>query len=296
VIDRRSFLLGSMALSACARVSVSPERLPPAPDFNDIHVLLGPEGRFGVAAADTSTEWSFALNENERFALCSTFKLPLAAAVLAEVEAGRLALTDPIPFSRADLLSYAPVISRHLDRGHLSVEQLCAAIVEVSDNSAANLLLRRIGGPEWLTAFMRRCGDATTRLDRYEETLNTNLPGDPRDTTTPAAMLGLMRTLLLGDVLAPPSRERLIGWMERAATGRDRLRAGLPTDWRAGDKTGTGANGAHNDVAIAFPPGRGPILIASYISGGGAGDAQRNWVHAEAARRVAAFFAAAHLA
>ena len=119
----------------------------------------------------------------------------------------------------------------NLSRGRLSVEQLCAAIVEVSDNSAANLLLRRLGGPAGLTAFIRRSGDRVTRLDRYEEELNTNLPGDARDTTTPAAMLGLMQALLLGDVLTAPSRARLIGWMEGATTG---LGACAPGFRRAG--------------------------------------------------------------
>ena len=149
------------------------------------------------------------------------------------------------------------MIEANLERGRLPVERLCAAIVTVSDNSAANLLLARIGGPAGFTRFFRRCGDTVTRLDRMEPELNSNLPGDPRDTTTPGAMVGLMRGLLLGDVLAAPSRARLIGWMEGATTGLERLRAGLPSGWRVGDKTGNGANGAANDVAIAWPPAGG---------------------------------------
>ena len=294
LLPRRAFLLGAAALAACRRVGATPETLPPPPDFADLAGSLGPGGRFGLAAIDTESGWAAAHQRDERFAMCSTFKVPLAAAILAEVDAGRMALDDPVPFGREDLTSYAPVIARNFERGRLPLGQLCAAILEVSDNSAANLLLRRIGGPEGLTGFIRRCGDEVTRLDRYEEALNTNLPGDPRDTTTPAAMLGLMRTLLLGDVLAPASRTRLTGWMEGSITGRERLRAGLPPAWRVGDKTGTGANGAHNDVAIAFPPGRAPILIASFVSGGDAPAATRNRVHAEAARRLATFFAAAH--
>lgn len=297
MIGRRAFLLGSLALGACARASSTPEPSTP-PELADLAGSLGPGGRFGFAAVDTGSGRAFGLASDERFAMCSTFKLPLAAAILAEVEAGRLALAQSVEFGPADVLSYAPVVARNVERGRLPLEQLCAAILEVSDNSAANLLLRLIGGPEGLTAFVRRCGDPVTRLDRFEEALNTNLPGDPRDTTTPAAMLALMRTLLAGDVLAPESRRRLTGWMENASTGRDRLRAGLPPDWRAGDKTGTGANGANNDVAIAVPPGRPPVFIASYISGGEASDAHRKAIHAEAARRTAAFFAfaAAHLA
>lgn len=289
MIGRRAFLIGSLALGACARASSTPEP-PAAPELGDLRESLGPGGRFGFAAVDTGSGRGFGLASDERFAMCSTFKLPLAAAILAEVEAGRLALEQPVEFGPSDLLDYAPVVRRNLERGRLPLGQLCAAIVEVSDNSAANLLLRLIGGPDGLTAFIRRCGDGVTRLDRYEEALNTNLPDDPRDTTTPAAMLALMRTLLAGDVLALESRRRLTGWLESSSTGRDRLRAGLPPDWRAGDKTGTGANGAHNDIAIAFPPGRPPVFFASYMSGGGAPQAVRNRVHAEAARIVSAAF------
>ena len=139
-------------------------------------------------------------------------------------------------------------------------------------------------------SFIRRCGDRTTRSDRSEPALNTNLPGDPRDTTTPAAMIGLMRVLLLGDLLRPASRARLIGWMEGATTGLHRLRAGIPAGWRVGDKTGNGANGSANDLAIAWPPRRLPIMIASYMSGGTADAATRDAIHAEAARRIVAAF------
>ena len=160
----------------------------------------------------------------------------------------------------------------------------------LSDNSAANLLLARVGGPAGLTAFIRSAGDHVTRCDRTEPALNSNLPGDPRDTTTPRAMVGLMRTLLVGERLSSASRARLIGWMEDATTARDRLRGGFPAGWRAGDKSGTGRD-ENNDLAIAWPPGRGPILIASFTSGAVETMAQRNAVHADVARAVAAAFA-----
>ena len=287
-LDRRLFLIGSSATLASCRLS--PAR-PAVPDFSAIEAALGPGGRLGVAALDTGTGRRLVHRADERFALCSTFKVALAAAWLMLVDEGRRSLSDEIAFTAADLTEYAPVIRANLARGRLSVEELCAAIIEVSDNAAANLLLRPLGGPLGLSAFFRRWGDPVTRLDRYEEELGRNFPGDSRDTTSPAAMLGLMRILLVGDVLRPNSRGRLIGWMEAATTGLQRLRAGLPAGWRAGDKTGNGLNGAANDIAIAWPPGRSPILIASYVSEGTAERPERDKAHASVARIVGAAFA-----
>lgn len=289
MIDRRALLIGGLALGAgCAGHPREARRA--RADFRGLQAMLGPGGRLGVAALDAGSGRWLLHDENGRYAMASTFKLPLAAAILAEVEAGRLALDREIAFTSADLVPYAPVVEANLERGRLSVEQLCAAIVEVSDNAAANLLLARIGGPEGLTRFCRASGDAVTRLDRTEPELNSNLPGDPRDTTSPAAMAGLMQALLLGNVLRPASRARLISWMQGATTGLQRLRAGFPTGWRVGDKTGNGANGAANDLAIAFPPGRAPILIASYQSGGTAERPARDAVHASVARAIASAF------
>lgn len=290
MIGRRAFILGATALAAgCAGPPAASRAARSSLEL--LRIELGQRARLGVAALDTATGRSLRFDAGSRYAMCSTFKLPLAAAILHEVEGGRLSLTDEISFGEDDLLTYAPVVRANLARGSLPVVRLCAAIVEVSDNSAANLLLRRIGGPMALTAFIRTCGDQVTRLDRFEEALNSNLPGDPRDTTTPAAMLGLMHALLLGDVLAPASRARLVRWMEGANTGLRRLRAGMPPGWRAGDKTGNGANGAANDIAIAWPPGGAPILIASYISGTEVGDAARHSAHATVGRIVVGAFA-----
>jgi beta-lactamase class A len=252
--------------------------------------MLGPGGRLGVAALDVPTGRRLGHDEDGRYAMCSSFKLPLAAAILAEVEAGRMTLDQQIAFSRADLLGNSPVVEAHLADGRLPVERLCAAAIEASDNAAANLLLARIDGPAGLTRFVRSAGDSVTRLDRTEPTLNTSLAGDPRDTSSPAAMLGLLHTLLLGDRLSQASRGRLIGWMEGATTGLTRLRAGLPDGWRAGDKTGTG-HGPNVDVAIAWPPGRGPILIASFTDGRDEDPAVRNPIHAAIARKIAATLA-----
>lgn len=285
---RRAFLIGGAALAGCTGYPSESRRA--RADFRGLQQSLGPGGRLGVAALDTGSGRWLVHDEHGRYAMASTFKVALAGAILAEVGQGRLALDQEIPFSRADLVPYAPVIEANMARGRLPVARLCAAIVEVSDNAAANLLLARIGGPQGLTRFIRGCGDPVTRLDRTETALNSNLPGDPRDTTSPAAMAGLLRSLLFGDALAPASRARLAGWMEGATTGLARLRAGFPQGWQVGDKTGNGANGAANDIAFAIPPGRAPILIASYQSGGNAETAVRDAVHASVARAVASAF------
>jgi beta-lactamase class A len=295
MIDRRTFLVASVSFSfGCSGPSdegfadlgadplLAAER-----ELAVLRTGLGASARFGFAAVDTASGRSVVHDADSRYAMCSTFKWTLAAAILAEAEAGRLQLDALIPFGEADLLGHAPVVRENIGAGALPVERLCAAIVEVSDNSAANLLLRRIGGPQALTAFIRANGDDITRLDRYEGALNSNLPNDPRDTTTPAAMVRLMERLLVGDALTPASRTRLLGWMERSTTGLDRLRAGLPSGWRVGDKTGTGANGAHNDVAVAWPPARPPLLVASFISAAQASGDACNAAHAAAGRLAA---------
>jgi beta-lactamase class A len=226
-------------------------------------IEAGIGGRAGVAALNTADGSWLSWRGGERFALCSTFKVALVGAVLTLIDQGKLAGEQRVPFTRADLLSYAPATSARVGEGAISVFDLCAAAVTLSDNTAANLLLGLVGGPAGLTARLRALGDPNTRLDRTEPSLNSNLPGDPRDTTTPIAYARTLRRLLLGDALAPVSRRRLTDWMIACRTGLERLRAGLPPDWTVGDKTGSGERGAINDVAIAWPPGhrarRGPF-------------------------------------
>ncbi len=243
-------------------------------------------GRLGVVALDTGTGRRLAHRGGERFPLCSTFKVLLAGAVLQKVDRGETRLDRRLPYGKADLLAYAPVTTARVAEGGMTVGDLCAAAVEVSDNTAANLLLGDLGGPAAVTAFARALGDPRTRLDRTEPTLNEARPGDPRDTTTPAAMVGSLRALLLGPTLRPESRSRLEGWMAACTTGRTRLRAGLPPDWAAGDKTGSGARGTANDVAILRPPHRAPILVAAYLTGSTASDSGRDAVLAEVGRLV----------
>jgi beta-lactamase class A len=248
-------------------------------------------GRLGVAVLDTGTGALAGQREHERFPLCSTFKFLAAAAVLARVDAGQDRLDRASPFGPSDLVSYSPVTAPRVGEGSMSLAQLCEAAMIVSDNTAGNLILDTLGGPAGITAFARRLGDETTRLDRIEPHLNEAIPGDPRDTTTPAAMLGTLRALLVGDALSPASRERLLQWLFDNKTGDARLRAGIPKDWRVGEKTGSGENGTTNDVGLVIPPGRPPILVAAYQTESSAPAEQRNAVLADVGRAVAALAA-----
>lgn len=287
MLDRRQMVGGALAAGFVLATGAHAAE----PDLAAVARRSG--GRLGVFALDTGTGRHIGIDADSRYALCSTFKAALAAAVLSAVEAGKLSLDTPLRFTDADVLDYAPVVKKHLARHELTVGQACAAAVEWSDNSAANLLLARIGGPAGLTRFIRRAGDKLTRLDRTEPMLNRVAPGEVHDTTTPAAMVGLMRALLLGGVLRPDSRERLIGWMRACQTGKTKLRAGLPPDWRVGDKTGNSGDGKVNDIAIAWPPHRAPILIASYLDAPKLAPAAADAIHADVARAVSRAFATA---
>ena len=235
-------------------------------------------GRLGVAIVDTTSGLHAGLHADERFPMCSTFKLLVAGAILARVDRGEEDLQRRIVYSQSELVPNSPATSKHTrertGNTGMSVGDLCKAAITLSDNTAANLLLASFGGPAALTEFARSLGDGITRLDRIEPTLNEGTPGDPRDTTTPNAMLGNLRELVLGEHLTSSSRAQLLAWLAANETGGERIRAKLPKDWGVGDKTGTGDHGTANDVAIVWPPGRGPILVAVYLTET-AGDAAR---------------------
>jgi beta-lactamase class A len=188
--------------------------------------------------------------------------------VLARVDKAEDRLADMVAYGPNDLLDYAPVAKQNLAQGAMSVADMCKAIVELSDNTCANLLLARAGGPAALTAFWRSSGDTISRLDHNEPELNRSPPGDPHDTTTPAAMAGNLRRFLLGTVLTPGSRQHLTEWMVGCKTGNNRLRGGLPRDWKVGDKTGNNGKDAAGDIAIAGPKSGGPVLVCAYTQGG----------------------------
>jgi beta-lactamase class A len=222
--------------------------------------------------------------------MCSTFKVLLVGAVLSRVDAGEEHLDRHISYEKPDLLEYAPVTRANVSLGFMTVKALCKAAIEYSDNTAANLLLRTIGGPHRVTTYARSLGDSLTRLDRNEPSLNTAVPGDERDTTTPAAMAASLQKLLTGSVLSPPSRRELESWLMGCKTGIDSIRAGVPASWRVGDKTGSGAHATTNDIAILYPPSRSPIFVTAYYTGSSASDDARHEVLAEVGRIVSSTF------
>lgn len=287
MIGRRDFVLSALAVvagSATACASSRRSGRDARGTLGDIEARVG--GRLGVAVLDVATGDSLTHRESERFPMCSTFKWLLAAQVLARVDAGAEKLDRRVSYGAADLLEYAPIARRHLADGAMSVGALCAAIIQYSDNTAANLLLATVGGPSGHTRFLRSIGDEVTRLDRIEPDLNSAIAGDPRDTTTPAAMLADLRRVLLGTILSSKSREQLTEWLVGNTTGGAKLRAGLPKDWRVGDKTGMGENGATNDVAIAWPDDGGPLLVSAYLTETSAPVGARNAALADVARTV----------
>ncbi|PYL25487.1 MAG: class A beta-lactamase [Verrucomicrobia bacterium] len=253
-----------------------------------IEARLG--GRIGVAGLDTGNGKRIDYRAEERFALCSTFKFLAAAAVLKRVDEKKEKLDRFVSYDAKDILEYAPVMKAHLKDGGMTLGGLCAAAIEQSDNTAGNLLLEAIGGPAGLTNFARDLGDRVTRLDRKEPELNSAIPGDERDTTTPASILADVRQLLIGNPLSASSRQQLEAWLRANETGAAMIRAGISTNWIVGDKTGRGANGATNDIAIVHPPDRAPILLAIYCVGTSASANDRAAAVAEAAKVMAESF------
>ncbi len=295
-MQRRQFSLGLMAGAAvplwgCAAVGNAKSPDPTARQWNDTlaHIERTAQGRLGVAMLDTGSGLALGWRQDERFAMASTFKAVLAGWMLALVDQGKERLDARVVYGRDAVVDYSPVSGpRAGDGGGLTVAELCAATVSLSDNTAANVLLARHGGPAGFTAFVRSLGDSTTRLDRTEPTLNEAKVGDPRDTTTPLAMLQTLQKLALGDALGPASRAWLQRWLVETSTGDKRLRAGVP-GWKVGDKTGTASGGTSNDIGVLWPPGGGaPVLVTCYLTESTAKPEQRDAAIAQVAKAVAA--------
>ena len=295
MLTRRGLLnmvgLGTAALLLPAAAEAQALYAEPSQALRDLEAKSG--ARIGVAAVDYNSGKLICWREGERFIMCSTFKLSLAAATLSRADADQQDLNRVIHYSKSDLLDVSPVTTRNVDTG-MRVVDLCEAAILYSDNTAANLLLTELGGPQALTQWWREIGDTLTHLDRREPALN--VPDGDKDTTTPAAMLGNLKSMLLGNGVSAQSRARLMQWMAASTTGGAMLRAGVPSNWVVGDKTGRWSSndptqGATNDLAILTPPGRKPILIAAYTMGGKGDDTARQAVLADIGRIVAARFA-----
>ncbi|MDE1918079.1 MAG: class A beta-lactamase [Sphingomonadales bacterium] len=283
-MDRRNFIVGGTALAAL-QGSTSHAATPPS-------AVLAYEaasgGQAGLYAQNLRTGARLAWRADQKFAMCSTFKASLAALILHRVDKGQERLDRPVSFTRAQVPDWwAPVAKANLARGVLSVGDMCAAIVEQSDNSCANLLLESVGGPQALTAFWRSIGDRETRLDDVEPALNKVAPGSVLNTTTPRAMSTILQHLILGPLLTQKARTQLRDWMIGCQTGANRLRAGLPSDWVIGDKTGNNGADAAGDIALVWPRPDDPIVICVYTRGGKPATEQLNALFAGLGRDVA---------
>jgi beta-lactamase class A len=269
-VNRRALLLGGLALAVtgCASAQPTPSKpstttsTPPSlgptdPRFAALEQKYGT--RLGLFAVATGSGATIGYRADERFAFCSTFKTLAAAAVLDRHPLSHL--DTVIKYTKADVDSISPITQQHIDTG-MSVRDLCDAAIRYSDGTAGNLLMRDIGGPAALTAYLRGLGDQASSMDDYEPALNDELPTSTRDTTTPRAIAGAYRQIVLGDALTPDKRALIVDWLRRNTTGTADVRAAVPSGWTVGDKTGHSDYGRANDIAIAWPPTGAPIVIA----------------------------------
>jgi beta-lactamase class A len=250
-----------LVLATTARGAPSPSTASAIKQLATLENASG--GRLGVFALDTRQGAQLSYRGDERFPFCSTFKVILSGAILARSVRHAELMGQRIHYTQADMVHYSPVTSANLAAG-MTVAELCQAAIQHSDNTAANLLIKMLGGPQAVTAFAAASGNLTFRLDRWETELNSALPGDPRDTSTPAAMARSLQALTLGDILPAAQRAQLQGWLLGNTTGAHRIAAALPADWKCGDKTGTGDYGTANDLALLWPPARKPMVLAIY--------------------------------
>lgn len=247
--------------------------------------------RIGIAVVDIASGETVSYRGNERFPLNSTYKALLCGALLSKADKGELSLNDTTQFSQSELVEYSPVTSKFVAPATMSWQQLCSAAVSESDNTAANQVTKKLGGPAAITQFIASSGDSVTRLDRYEPELNSAIPGDLRDTTTPLAVSKTLQKLALGDVLTPRSRAQLVQWMRDDKVANPLLRSVLPAGWEIGDKTGAGANGSRSIISIVWPQKNKPHIVSIYITETNATMAQSN----DAIARIGtAIFTATH--
>ncbi|WP_049825404.1 class A beta-lactamase [Paenibacillus polymyxa] len=217
------------------------------------------DARLGVYVIDTETGKEVAYRADERFAYASTYKALAAGAVLQQKSNDELGKV--IKFAKDDLVTYSPITEQHVDTG-MNLKEISDAAIRYSDNTAGNLLLKALGGPEGFEKAMRDNGDTVVMANRYETELNEAIPGDHRDTSTPNALANSLKVLTIDDSMPNDKQELLIGWLKENTTGDELIRAAVPEGWVVGDKTGAGSYGTRNDVAVVWPPDRDPIIIA----------------------------------
>lgn len=249
-------------------------------------------GRIGLSAINTANNKHLQYHTHERFPLCSTFKIMGVSAILKQSMADKHFLQQKVHYKKKDLVAFSPVTAKHLVTG-MTIAELCAATIKFSDNTAMNLLTKQLGNIGKINTFAHSIGDNTFRLDRYEPELNSAIPGDLRDTSTPTAMAASLQRLTLGDALALSQRKQLLSWLKDNTTGAARIRAGVPKNWPVGDKTGTGDYGTTNDIGIIFPPKCPPIVVAIYFTQKTKDAIPRNDVIAAATRMLIDEFAQA---
>ena len=294
-MQRRSMLttglalgLGAWGLSGCA--FISKQQAAAARTLSDELAALEiqAQGRLGLYVLDTVSGAEAGWRGDERFPMCSTFKTLLAARMLYLAQRDEIRLWRKLYYSPSEVVAWSPISEKRAGaNGGMTVQELCEAMVLVSDNTAANVLLEASGGPAALTQWLRELGDGITRLDRNEPSLNTALPGDERDTTTPQAMVQSLQKLLLGDVLEGYARALLQQWLVDSRTGDKRVRAGMPGDWTVGGKTGSGERGTACDTLIVWPTAQSaPLLVTAYLTGSPLDGAGREAVLARAGEAI----------
>ncbi|MUL75385.1 class A beta-lactamase [Mycolicibacterium sp. CBMA 226] len=259
-LNRRDFIVGLAATGVLA--GCRPTKADEPTGFEELEDRY--QATIGVYAVDLESSATVEHRTDERFSICSTFKAYAAARILQMAQAGHANLEAMVPITAADIVVNSPVLSQAVG-SQMALREICAAALTQSDNAAGNIMLRTIGGPSAITDFARSIGDSQTRLDRREPDLNDAAPGDLRDTTTPRALCGGYRAILVGDALSGPGQFQLQRWMSETATSTKRFRAGLPAGWTSADKTGSGDYGSTNDAGILIGPKRERVMLTVLI-------------------------------
>lgn len=283
-----TFLAAVAVLASATATPLKAADFEPAPlkiAVEDAEARLS--ARVGVSVFDLETGTAWQHRGDERFPTNSTFKAFLCAAMLQAAETGRVDPDEEVTILESDLVFYSPVAEKHVGGDPVSIRNLCGMTVTISDNAAANLVMKAIGGPAAVTAFLRGIGDEVTRVDCWEPESNSGIPGDARDTTSPNAAVQTLKKLVLEETLSPAARKQLTDWLVGNKVGDATLRAGLPDGWRIADKTGAGANGSRNNIAVIWPTGRKPVVIAIYITQTAASFEARNRTIADFGKALA---------